>query len=85
MSDSWIDVSVDFNGVEFLGPLAFINTLSDVIPLDGFSDPPNLSITPSGIEVGYSLGLPVVGVGLFSYAGRVTWGVGADAGRVRGL
>lgn len=66
VKDKKPDVSVDLKGVKFLGPLEFINTLSDVIPLDGFSDPPNLAVTPSGVELGYSLGLPAVGVGIFS-------------------
>ncbi len=37
-------------GIEFLGPLAFVNTLKEIIPFDGFSDPPYLDIQPSGLK-----------------------------------
>jgi hypothetical protein len=60
------DVSVDLKKFEFKGILAFVNKLLEVIPLDGFSDPPDLAITAEGINVGYSLGVPTVGVGIFS-------------------
>lgn len=66
VTDKKPDVSVDLNGVEFEGILAFVNRLSEIIPLDGFSDPPHLDITPSGIELGYSVGLPMTAVGIFS-------------------
>lgn len=62
-----VDVDLDpDNGVVFGGPLRFVNTLRDVIPSNGFSDPPDLSISPSGITASYSLALPTIGVGIFS-------------------
>ena len=63
------DVDPDLNpehGVTFGGPLEFVNTLKDYIPANGFSDPPELSVTPAGITAGYSLGLPAVQVGVLS-------------------
>ena len=32
------------DGIEFAGPLSFVNTLKDIIPFDGFSDPPYLDV-----------------------------------------
>ena len=63
------DVDVDLNpetGVTFGGPLEFINRLKDFIPANGFSDPPNLDVTPAGITAGYSLGLPTVQLGILA-------------------
>jgi hypothetical protein len=63
------DVDVDLNpetGVTFGGALEFINKLKDFIPANGFSDPPNLDVTPTGITAGYSLGLPAVQVGILA-------------------
>lgn len=53
-------------GIEFLGPLAFVNTLKDIIPLDGFSDPPYLDIQPSGLKAGFDLAVPDLAVGVFA-------------------
>jgi hypothetical protein len=60
------DVDVDFKNLEFLGPLKFIESLKHFIPLNGFSDPPALDISPQGITAGYSLSLPTVAIGVFS-------------------
>ena len=60
------EVDVVFKGIEFAGPLSFVNTLTDIIPFDGFSDPPNLDVTESGISAGYSLEIPAITVGVFS-------------------
>lgn len=64
------DVIVEFHpgddAVEFGGPLEFINQLRSLIPSDGFSDPPDISVTPSGISAGYSVNLPAVQVGVFA-------------------
>lgn len=63
------DVDVDLNpetGVMFGGPLEFVNKLREFIPSNGFSDPPNLDITPAGITAGYTLGLPPVQVGILA-------------------
>ena len=63
------DVAVDLHptdGVTFGGPLEFVNTLKDLIPANGFSDPPSLSVTPSGITASYSLSIPSPQVGIFA-------------------
>ena len=60
------DVDVAFTGFEFIGPLSFVETLREVIPFDGFSDPPDIQVTPSGITAGFSMGLPNLSIGVFS-------------------
>jgi hypothetical protein len=73
-SGSKPDVNVDLHvpktedelPIAFGGPLEFVNELRSIIPTNGFSDPPNLSITPSGITAGYSLNIPTVAVGIFA-------------------
>ena len=62
------DFTVDMKNpaLEFLGPLTFINVLQKFIPADGFSDPPFLDITTSGITSGYTLALPDVQLGAFT-------------------
>ncbi|HEY0739338.1 MAG TPA: hypothetical protein VGD69_30730, partial [Herpetosiphonaceae bacterium] len=52
--------------VEFAGALAFLNELRKYIPFDGFSDPPSLDVSSRGVDVGYSLGLPPLAVGVFA-------------------
>jgi hypothetical protein len=54
------------DGIEFRGPLKFIEKLKQFIPLDGFSDPPNLEVDASGIRAGFTLALPNVSVGVLS-------------------
>ena len=61
-----MNVDVLLNDIKFVGPLSFVETLKDLIPLDGFSDPPYLDITPQGIDAGFSLALPNIAVGVFS-------------------
>ncbi|MEI5103774.1 hypothetical protein RB200_41465 [Streptomyces sp. PmtG] len=60
------DVEVKFAGVDFIGHLEFIQTLRRLIPLDGFSDPPALTVDSSGIRATYSMQLPNAAVGVFS-------------------
>lgn len=60
------DVDVKMGEIEFVGVLAFVETLKDLIPLNGFSDPPSLDVTEEGISAGYSLSLPDIAVGVFS-------------------
>jgi len=64
------DVAVDLHpgqqAVEFGGPLEFVNELRSIIPSNGFSDPPSLTVTPSGISAGYSLSIPNLAVGIFA-------------------
>jgi hypothetical protein len=67
----------DDQPVMFGGPLEFVNEIRKLIPSNGFSDPPNLSVTPSGIKAGFSLGLPAIQVGVFSLS-NVSLGAGFD-------
>jgi hypothetical protein len=60
------DLDVKFGGITFRGPLSFVERLKSFIPLDGFSDPPNLDISSEGVTAGFSLALPTVAVGMFS-------------------
>jgi hypothetical protein len=60
------DVSTEGVNVEFVGPLSLINQLAELLPADGFSDPPAIEVTPEGITAGYSLAIPSAGVGAFS-------------------
>lgn len=63
------DVAVTMHpedAVMFGGPLEFVNELRKYIPANGFSDPPALTVTPSGIAAGYSLMLPAIEVGVFA-------------------
>jgi len=60
------DITAEGFDLQFIGPLEFINTLREILPSDGFSDPPAVSVTPAGISAGYTLGIPTVGVGIFS-------------------
>lgn len=63
---SKMGVDVQLSDIKFVGPLSFVETLRDLIPLDGFSDPPYLDISPSGIDAGFSQSLPNIAVGIFS-------------------
>ncbi|MGH9139076.1 MAG: hypothetical protein ACRD0G_18860 [Acidimicrobiales bacterium] len=63
------DVNVVFrqtDGIVFAGPLEFVNTLKDIIPFDGFSDPPYLDVTAEGVKAGFDLPIPSLAVGVFS-------------------
>ena len=66
-----VDFGVVFNKFEFLGDLAFVNRLADVIPMDGFDDPPFLKLVlppdpRPGVLVGFTQGIPTVGIGIFT-------------------
>ena len=63
---SWCPTRCRSKRITFLGPLRFVNKLMQVVPLDGFSDPPYLNIDTSGVGLGYTLALPNVGIGVFS-------------------
>lgn len=64
------DFAVIFKKFEFLGFLTLVNKLMDVIPMDGFNDPPflDLILPPEspGVRVGFTQGIPTVGIGVFS-------------------
>lgn len=62
-----IDVQFDDpDGLVFAGILAFIQTLQELLPLDGFADPPDVEVDEQGITASFSLGLPNIAVGIFS-------------------
>ncbi|MBW4709949.1 hypothetical protein KX928_19370 [Roseobacter sp. YSTF-M11] len=61
-----MDVDVQFTDIKFVGVLSFVETLRDLIPLDGFSDPPFLDITPQGIDAGFSIALPGITCGILN-------------------
>jgi len=60
------DVTAEGCRLQFQGALTFVNTLRNILPDDGFSDPPSVEVTSEGISVGYTLGVPSVGVGILS-------------------
>jgi hypothetical protein len=60
------EVDVQFDGMEFLGPLGFIEKLRQLIPFDGFADPPYVDVTPEGATAGFELALPSAAVGVFT-------------------
>jgi hypothetical protein len=65
-SGAKMDVDVLLNDIKFVGPLSFVETLRDLIPLDGFSDPPYLDICTQGIDAGFDVALPGVSIGVMS-------------------
>lgn len=52
--------------ITFEGPLEFVNTLQSILPVDGFDDPPYVTVDSQGVVAGYTLGVPSVAVGVFS-------------------
>jgi hypothetical protein len=60
------DVDVDLAPVEFFGVLAFVRSLAELVPRNGFRDPPALDIRPDGITSAFALPLPAVAFGVFS-------------------
>ena len=84
------DVNVQFrepNGIEFDGPLSFVNRLKDIIPFDGFSDPPYLDVDTNGIKAGFDLAIPDLAVGVFALdehqSGRATSSCRSSTSRSR--
>jgi hypothetical protein len=64
--DVTVQLRAGDEAVRFGGPLEFVNELRRFIPGNGFSDPPGLAVTPSGLSASYSLNLPSIGVGVFA-------------------
>lgn len=60
------DIDVVLGEIAFVGPLSFVEELRRYLPLDGFSDPPALEVTPQGIASGFSIALPDIAVGMFA-------------------
>jgi hypothetical protein len=69
------DVDVVLQDIEFVGILGFVEVLRELIPFDGFSDPPFLDVTPEGLSAGFTLALPNVAVGVFNLSNM---SLGAD-------
>lgn len=65
-SDGKTEVDVVLGEIEFVGILGFIEVLKELIPFDGFSDPPYLDVTSSGLTAGFTQDLPNVAVGVFN-------------------
>ncbi len=60
------DVNVEMGGIKFVGVLSFVESLRSLIPLNGFSDPPAIDVSASGIHASFSLALPDLAMGMFS-------------------
>lgn len=63
------DVSVQLNPgapMRFMGDLAFVEDLKDIIPPALFGKGPSLDVTAEGLRVGFALGLPPVAIGVFA-------------------
>jgi hypothetical protein len=60
------EIDVDLGPLEWLGVLGFVDKLRQLIPGDGFSDPPSVTVDTQGIAAGFSLVLPNVAVGVFN-------------------
>lgn len=65
-SSAKMNVDVVLSAIKFVGPLSFVETLRDLIPLDGFSDPPALDISARGIDASFGVALPALAVGMFN-------------------
>ncbi|MEP7187314.1 MAG: hypothetical protein ABI767_15890, partial [Rhodanobacter sp.] len=60
------EVDIVLHDIQFKGVLSFVEGIKDLIPLDGFSDPPNLAVTAEGMTAGFTLALPNLALGAFS-------------------
>jgi hypothetical protein len=69
------DVDVVIQKNEFVGLLGFVETIKELIPFDGFSDPPYLDVSPQGLTAGFTLALPSLPIGVFTLANM---SLGAD-------
>ncbi len=65
-SDGKTEVDVVLSEIRFVGILGFIEVLRDLIPFDGFSDPPYLDVSPAGLKAGFTQDLPNVAIGVFN-------------------
>ena len=52
--------------ISFTGDLWFLNVLANVLPPDGFADPPYVDADAQGVTAGYTLALPSIGIGIVS-------------------
>jgi hypothetical protein len=70
------EIDIVFKDLKFVGVLSFVEVLKDLIPLDGFSDPPFVDVSTAGISAGFTVALPNLAIGLFSLTNI---SLGADA------
>ena len=69
------EVDVVIQKIEFVGILAFVEAIKELIPFDGFSDPPFLDVNPQGLTAGFTLALPSLSIGVFTLSNM---SLGAD-------
>lgn len=60
------EVDCVFRGMHFAGALKFVEVLKQFIPLDGFSDPPNVLVDDKGLRAQFGLSIPDIALGVFS-------------------
>lgn len=60
------EIDVQLGDMRFEGPLAFVETLRTLIPLDGFSDPPAIAVDEQGVTSSFSLNIPTIAFGVFA-------------------
>jgi hypothetical protein len=60
------DIDVVLDGLTFGGPLKFIEKIKEALPLDGFSDPPEIDVDITGLRAFIDFPIPGIAVGVFS-------------------
>ena len=60
------ELDIVFDDIGFHGVLSFVEGIKQLIPLDGFSDPPNIGVTAEGMTAGFGVDLPDIALGMFS-------------------
>jgi hypothetical protein len=60
------DIDVVLAGLTFGGPLKFIEKIKEALPLDGFSDPPEIDVDVTGLRASIDFPIPSIAVGIFS-------------------
>lgn len=65
-SSGKVEVDASVGNIEFIGILSFIERIKQLIPLDGFSDPPYVDVSPDGVVAGFTLELPNLAIGVFN-------------------
>jgi hypothetical protein len=68
------DVSVDIHGVQFVGPLKFVQQLEEFMSFAAGGGGPKIELLPTGISADLDVQLPTIAVGLFQLSH-----VGVDA------
>jgi hypothetical protein len=59
------DISAEGLELRFEGPLRFVNSVQELFR-NGFKGGPAVTVSNEGIQAGYSLGIPTIGIGIFS-------------------